>query len=237
MSRRASVIVWFRDPETGDLKVLSGRENAVYQGAVGQLTKNISLRRELAAQRDVLDGSGANTALQIGRNLSGALLVGRTALPGGRLERGESYADGALRELKEEFGLENVAIDQLVSVTYDDQPKNERFFSLDLELVFGHDVAAAAARFAAEFKPNSEKRELEVVDLDRLADLLAAPDERDVEFLTTEMAKLAGKLCQAGAGRDKFASDLLAYQRSRSLQNQIDAVRAFVASMSASASE
>jgi hypothetical protein len=86
-------------------------------------------------------------------------------------------------------------------------------------------LTAETRKFVAEFTPTSHKRSLEIVSLAELELLLEQPDANDKEYIA-----LAGRFCRKRTASDKFAAELSAFQLTRSLGNQVDAVRKFAAS-------
>ncbi len=225
--QRAYVIVWWRDESSGEVLCLSGRENAVHQRALAQLLAT-------AAPPGIeIDENGADRSKGVGKNLSGVLLIGRTALPGGRVDRGETFEEAAVRELSEEFGM-SVDLTELEPLG-DGTPvridsSDIRFFALNLAGVFPFpaNTTQAANIFVAAFKPNSDKRSIEVVPLAQLPKLLERPDAADIAFLEQEMAKLATALEPGSVvAADHLADSLCAFQKSRPLAHQVDAVTQF----------
>ena len=113
------------------------------------------------------------------RDLDGArevLLVHRPryddwTLPKGKLDRGESFEDAALREVWEETGLRCTLGPELASTEYrdnKDRPKAVRYWLMEL------------AGESADFEPNDEVDEVRWVALERAADELTYDRDRRV---------------------------------------------------------
>lgn len=94
-------------------------------------------------------------------------------LPKGKLDPGESFEDGALREVWEETGLSCSLLDELSSTEYrdnKDRPKIVRYWLMEIE--------------AGEFEPNDEVDEVRWVALaDAAAELTYDRDRGVLEGL------------------------------------------------------
>ena len=90
-------------------------------------------------------------------------------LPKGKLDRGESFEDAAMREVEEETGLRAHLVRELPATTYkvDGRPKIVRYW------LMGVDDESA-------FVPNDETDELRWVALDEALRLLTYDRDRDV---------------------------------------------------------
>lgn len=95
--------------------------------------------------------------------------VGGLALPGGYLESGETWREGAVRELREETGL--VVNPHMVEhIAVESTPRNP-----DVLLVFGHVLVPQT--FPHAFIPNEEVTSVEPVGLETM---LAFPTHQEV---------------------------------------------------------
>lgn len=83
------------------------------------------------------------------------------SLPKGKLHRGESAVECALREVREETGLRCVLGDELPAVRYIDRKGNDKLVRY-----------WAMEELEGEFRPNHEVDEVRWVALDRLVDVL-----------------------------------------------------------------
>ncbi len=220
----AYVIVYFKD-QNGAIKIISGREQAVFKKGLGQL-RNVDHRvADVIISKEVLlDANGANETFRINRNLSGVLLIGRTALPGGKREGKETIEEAAIRELREEFklnGIGSTELNFLVQKSFDTK-RCENYYMLDVTKHLP-DPQAFVGKFNRN--PSAEKRELEIITVNELITRLETPDQKDKEFIEAEMAKLVKDFCDglarstrktidAGA-RAKLKDDLVQYQLGR----------------------
>ena len=97
------------------------------------------------------------------------------SLPKGTRDPGESGEDAALREVREEIGLECTLGEELPHVEYQDRKGREkvvRYWLMDVE--------------GGEFAPNDEVDEVRWVDVDEAAALLNY--ERDTELVRKALA-------------------------------------------------
>jgi ADP-ribose pyrophosphatase YjhB (NUDIX family) len=243
---RAYVVVWFRDESSGETMVLNGRETAIYEAAFARVAAD---RHRHAAMYDVvrkgqllLVADGANHRLGLGRNFSGLLMIGRSALSGGRVDAGETAEEGAVRELLEECSVQ--ASPQDLRPLFVDDASNSSFFTLDLRTVVPPDesVPEWAGRHVAGFVPTSDKRCLEVVSPQEMAALVAATDAADRTYIAEQMTGLAERFCAMlsaslarpaipAAAVAKLASDLTAFQVGRVLPTNVDALNRFIEQM------
>jgi ADP-ribose pyrophosphatase YjhB (NUDIX family) len=211
--RRAYVIVWWDTPE--GILMLSGRENAVHEKAL----------RELLARGPrviELDENGADRTRQIGKNLGGTLLIGRTALPGGRVDRNESFREAAARELAEEFGItQRFLPGDLVQIgenaTFVDGSEI-MFFSLDLATIVSGDPTEFARNHCKNFVANSDKRSMEIVTPARLISLLDKPDDEDKAYILQEMQRIVSQI---------YPDSILAFDSPLALSNVAEIRAAF----------
>jgi 8-oxo-dGTP diphosphatase len=91
-------------------------------------------------------------------------------LPKGKLDRGESFEDGALREVWEETGLRCRLIRELEPAKYKDhkgRPKTVRYWTMEVRSDEG-------------FEPNEETDELRWVTPEQALELLTYDRDRDV---------------------------------------------------------
>lgn len=233
----AYVIPYFK--KDGEIFVLSGRERAVFEQAAKEIrpqnpAKLITL---LNNKKRILNDSGQNTAHNIHRNFSGVLLAGRTALPGGRIEKGESAQTAAAREFTEEFGFAGVTPQHLTPFKkYPlDSRRHEAYFLLNLDTA-KIDPETIIHHFRQN--PTTEKRLLEILSPEALVEKLNAPDDSDKDFIRQEMIRFAAVFCRklealssekipvSQEAEAKFAQDLYEYQIQRTF-NAVNAAREF----------
>lgn len=209
---RAYTIVWFRGADD-QVKLLSGRERAFHVKALSELKLN---RHAITAISSGRFDFGKN-------NLNGVLLIGRTALPGGRANGDESALDAAVRELHEEFGL-LVDDSQLCEVGRFGVGDNV-FFSVEIDETRANECVASHAA-------NSEKRSLEIVALEDMEGLLRAPDESDQSYIAQEMATVAESIARQfnmkhAHAQERLQDVLFRHQLARPQQHHVDAVSEF----------
>ena len=254
----AYVIVWFRGGnDNQEVFVLNGHESAVHPGAITELRRKLSDRVTAEKFYGVIQGNGGrNEAIfmnscarwdcGIKRNLSGVLLIGRSALPGGRLQPGEGAKEGVMRELTEQFLLPSIEsfYFQHVLTRVVDKGRCEVYYSLDLAnfcppALSAHQFALDNVEFFAKHRTAStEKRFLEIVPLANMPKLLTAPDKRDQLYLISQMSWLAQNICEhlktySGEGlvereaEQVLAMQLLSFQLLRE-SNHVEAVETFM---------
>jgi len=88
------------------------------------------------ALTDAEDGSGETALILTGRVAGLRSHGGQWAMPGGRIDAGETPADGALRELSEEIGLELTP--QHILGTLDDYPTRSGYLITPVVVWGGH---------------------------------------------------------------------------------------------------
>jgi 8-oxo-dGTP diphosphatase len=91
------------------------------------------------------------------------------SLPKGKLDRGESFEEAALREVEEETGLRAELGEELPSTHYrdsKDRPKVVRYWRM--------------TPLSGEFEPNDEVDELRWLEPDEAAELLTFDRDREV---------------------------------------------------------
>lgn len=228
----AYIIPYFTD-KTG-IKILSGRERAIHTLAVKRLKlENPQAICELInKQEKLLDENGSNPSLKLHRNLSGVLLCGRTALPGGKRESAETSEQAAIRELGEEFGLHGIKITDLVllEIYRLDGKRCEAYYTLDLDTL---KLKPEAIIQAFNRKPTEEKRLLEIATPQELITRLAAPDDSDKDYILGEMKKFSNSFCKkigqrtkqkiSADAQNKLAQDLFEYQIQRTFHSVVAA--------------
>jgi 8-oxo-dGTP diphosphatase len=98
------------------------------------------------------------------------------SLPKGKLERDESFEDGALREVEEETGIRGRILEELPSARYEDRKGRDkivRWYRMDID---GEPL---------EFAPNDEVDELRWLTPGEARDLLSHEHDRSlVDTLT-----------------------------------------------------
>jgi 8-oxo-dGTP pyrophosphatase MutT (NUDIX family) len=238
-NERAYVIPYFQ--EGSEVKVLSGRECAIHQKAFGEFKTKYrnwpALYDAIIKNQFQLDAEGSNRALFIQRNFSGILLIGRTALAGGRREDGDfSLQATAIRELKEEFGVaegvEESLLERLDEKRFD--MRYEVYYALDLnKKVF--DPQEIIAQFNSAIDVTNEKRLIEILPIFEAIEKLKQPDALDVEYIKSEVKSFVEALCdyissKVGAGiplscREKITAHINAYQLSRKLNSHVEAMQ------------
>ena len=100
------------------------------------------------------------------------------SLPKGKLETDESWEDAALREVREETGIQAALREELSSVEYTDpkgRPKTVRYWRME--------------PIAGEFTPNKEVDELRWLAPPEAADVLSYP--HDAELVQAAAQRLA----------------------------------------------
>ncbi len=179
----AYVIVHFNAPN-GQRQVLLGKEAvispkalSIFKSHLRRAGKNQETKTQFKEIFDLIVSeqiTAVNGALQLqhkqpwapGRNLSGILLIGRAALAGGHIERNESAKNAALRELIEEYGIDDSLLTpevknklrtQLKEVhrcsytTVKNKNRTEVFYSLDLDALTPLQEGLTAANLIAHF--------------------------------------------------------------------------------------
>lgn len=225
MIRRAYVIAYFL--HKGKMFCMSGRENCIHSKALREL-------RERDVKGIKIDEKGADPSNQVGKNLGGVLLIGRTALPGGRVDKSESFADAAIRELAEEFAFDKDKLNSAWLEVIDEHPivfegSECRFYAMNLACLWPKDTNKEAELHCSWFDGTADdKRGLEIVEIDTLAEKLASADASDIAFIQDEMELLAKMLePDSEEAQQKLADSLVHFQLGRSLQHQVDAVLRF----------
>lgn len=248
----AYTIVYFKTKN--GIQILSGRESALSQKGLNALKKHLgtlspdqltALHNLIENQQPLLDEQGASPNFKIGRNLTGAMLIGRTALAGGGYDRklDSTIFDTALRELKEEIQLTNVTAAQLTALCNKrvDAKRCEQYYLLDLATINANPEKFAqqcVSKFRATNNRNNEKRDLEIIPLEQYGDMLATPDNQDRAHITESMKTLAKVFCDtlsrlanqpiSAAARQNLAQELTTYQLARPLAGHVEAVAKFL---------
>lgn len=248
----AYTIVYFKTKN--GIQILSGREAALSQKGLNALKRHLgtlstdeltALHHLIENQQPLLDEQGANPDFKIGRNLMGAMLIGRSALAGGGYDRklDRTILDTALRELKEEIHLANVPAGQLTDLAKRtvDAKRCEQYYLLDLATINANPEKFAqqcVSKFRATNKQNNEKRDLEIISLEQYGGLLAAPDNQDQIHITASMKTLAKVFCDtlsrlanqpiSAAARQNLEQELTESQLARPLTGHVDAVAMFL---------
>lgn len=124
-NQRVYLIMHKRDRVSGKTRVLLGKERFVHLKALQEMqtklgAKNHSAERQRTMLRSLLRGKQPflNDKGQCkvygpwaGGNFGGVLLIGRTALPGGRVEASDESVEAALvRELSEEYQIHHESV-------------------------------------------------------------------------------------------------------------------------------
>ncbi|MDR0592183.1 MAG: NUDIX hydrolase [Bifidobacteriaceae bacterium] len=119
---------------------------------------------------DAIEGV-AQAAVIARRNRAGRL---EWCLPKGHLEPGESPAQAAVREIREETGIGGQVIKLLGTIDYWFLGDGHRVH----KIVHHYLLSAQGGRLTAENDPDGEAEEAAWVPLDRLRERLAYPNER-----------------------------------------------------------
>ena len=235
MSIRAYIIPHFQDAD-GTTKVILGKESVVSGLAVWDLARTMedprAARQFTKIKRNVANGdsflwpNGApvERGPWRGRNFGGILLIGRPAFAGGRVERGESLADGAARELVEEYKLSpgllapgrrqriTRHLRRLQVVEDRQRGRTETYYTLDLDAVrdaallpsrilsgFRSEVVPVAEMWACDSKRDPrlrvEKRQLEVAPVGELAARFQGLAPDDEQHIRERVYELAACFC------------------------------------------
>jgi 8-oxo-dGTP diphosphatase len=99
------------------------------------------------------------------------------ALPKGKLDEGESWEDGAVREVREETGYSGGLREELSPVEYTDpkgRPKTVRYWRMDV--------------LDGEFEPNDEVDKLRWLGLDDALECLTYDHDRDLVLMALRHA-------------------------------------------------
>ena len=99
--------------------------------------------------------------------------------PKGKLDKGETLEECALREVEEETGVACTLGDPICAITYTDhkgRPKEVRYW-----------VMTPASGAVDQFEPNDEVDEIRWAAAQEVADLLSYPRDRDVLSRFAEM--------------------------------------------------
>jgi 8-oxo-dGTP diphosphatase len=94
------------------------------------------------------------------------------SLPKGKLDKGESFEEAAVREVEEETGLRCELGRELRPVTYNDRRGRSK--------VVRYWLMTPLDKAKAKFKPNSEVDELRWLELDDATDLLDYEHDREL---------------------------------------------------------
>lgn len=250
----AYVIVYFKDPNNQQYMVLNGREQALHFRAINQLKRNLSnedkriLVSKIQSKQVLLSQvDGSMKACHIGRNCSGVLMIGRSALPGGGRDRTDNtITQTAIRELGEEFLLTEFdeSLLEIICINKVNSKRTEIYYGLDLgQLTQSPHLYAQQhiSTFAKTRKPYTEKRTLEILPLAQLANQLKHADDVDKAYMLDNMTSFAHQLCnwlQAQCKtkidkdcREKLAVDLTEYQIGRELNGHVTAVEALISQL------
>jgi 8-oxo-dGTP pyrophosphatase MutT (NUDIX family) len=244
-NERAYVIPYFQ--ESSEVKILSGRECAIHQKAFNEFKTKYHHWRMLydaiTKNQFQLDEEGSNRALSIQRNFSGILLVGRTALAGGRREDSDRHLQAAaIRELKEEFGIVD-EIEESLLERLDEKKfgtRYEVYYALELnKKIF--DPQEIMARFNTRISAASEKRMIEILPIDELVEKLKQLDALDIEYINNKVRHFVEALCGYISGkvnadiplscRERVATHIIEYQLSRKLNSHVEAMQKFQSQM------
>ena len=99
------------------------------------------------------------------------------SLPKGKLEPDESWEDAAVREVREETGIQAALREELSSVEYTDpkgRPKTVRYWRMEL--------------IGGEFTPNNEVDELRWLPPDEAARCLTYDHDRELVLMAARLA-------------------------------------------------
>ena len=268
--QRAYVIVYLARPSTGKRAYLLGLESVIHPRARAEMREKLA-KPSAHSQREhlkqlILDDKPPLVATKGGRiaghgpwqggNFGGTLLIGRAALFGGRVQRGEAVKDCAVRELVEELRLPTSLLsdetartaltDALDYIGAEAVPQGHHYFSLNLsdERLQANDAVREACtldaiviNFTLDATTNAdrvEKRALKLVDEREFIDALRyGPTSEDLMVIERDVTDLARELCDildiAEMPRS-LVNHLVAYQRSRSLPGHADMAEKFVMS-------
>ena len=201
--------------------VINGREVAVHQRALEETVESPSKLRALAS--DLAKARYRDWTKN--KTVNGILLIGRSAFAGGRMERGESAKDAAIREVAEEMRVQLTHDDLMPLSSFEDKV----FF-----------IAYLDPKLAEQpFLETVEKRSAEYVSPAKLIELVERPDDADRAYIGEEMKKLANLLAariaelpyQIALSEEKvaeFAADMLEWQLNREQPAHVAAARALL---------
>ncbi|MDR1189779.1 MAG: NUDIX hydrolase [Bifidobacteriaceae bacterium] len=128
---------------------------------------------------DAIDGV-AQAAVIARRNRGGRL---EWCLPKGHLEVGESPAEAAVREIREETGIRGQVIRRLGTIDYWFLGDGRRIH----KVVHHYLLTAEGGQLTAENDPDAEAEEAAWVPLDQLRERLAYPNERRLVQLVRQL--------------------------------------------------
>jgi 8-oxo-dGTP pyrophosphatase MutT (NUDIX family) len=128
---------------------------------------------------DAIDGV-AQAAVIARRNRGGRL---EWCLPKGHLEAGESPAEAAVREIREETGIRGQVIKRLGTIDYWFLGEGHRIH----KIVHHYLLSAQGGRLTAENDPDAEAEDAAWVPLDQLRERLAYPNERRLVQLVRQL--------------------------------------------------
>jgi 8-oxo-dGTP pyrophosphatase MutT (NUDIX family) len=128
---------------------------------------------------DAINGV-AQAAVIARRNRGGRL---EWCLPKGHLEPGESPAEAAVREIREETGIDSKVVRLLGTIDYWFIGEGSRIH----KIVHHYLLSGEGGQLTAENDPDAEAEQVAWVPLDELRDRLAYPNERRLAQLVRQL--------------------------------------------------
>lgn len=255
-SKRVYTFLHFKG-EDGGTRVILGKEQALHPGALDEMRDILgnfpsqceSMKKCLENGQDLIDENGRPLCMGqwSGGNFGGILLIARSALPGGRVEKTETVEEAAIREMVEEYGINPCVKSRyfrFAQVCCIRRPRSnieEVYLSLDLDEHFSkeldeNDLMAPKSILAGG--PTDEKRSIFSVPL---SDLVKEFDdeitEGDLVFLDGEIEKLSNEFCAlvgAQGYEEAVKKKLLDFQIKRHMHTAQEASILLVSSLALS---